>query len=139
LREELVELYFRHAHIAFHNIFHRPSLIASVRNSSIPKVIFFGIASLSARYSTHPTFTSIAAWDRGRPYKDEAKRLMDLENVSLTTIQACMLLLANASVEGESFAESVYHAAAARMATLLDLPTIPVQSVLEREINKRGK
>ncbi|KAH7142311.1 hypothetical protein DER46DRAFT_640308 [Fusarium sp. MPI-SDFR-AT-0072] len=139
LREELVELYFRYAHIAFHNLFHRPTLIASVRNSSVPKVIFFGIASLSARYSTNAAFNSIAAWDRGRPYKEEARRLMDLENISLTTIQACMLLSANASVEGESFAEAVYHAAAARMATLpvLDLPTIPTQPLLEREINKR--
>lgn len=139
LCEELVELYFRYAHIAFHNLFHKPTFIARVRNSSIPKILFFGIASLSARYSTHPVFAAIMPWDRGRPYRDETKRLLDLEDTSLESIQACMLLAANASVEGDTNSESVYLAIALRMATLLDLPTLPTESLLEQEINRRGE
>ncbi|KAL0941976.1 ZnF3 [Colletotrichum truncatum] len=137
LCEELVELYFRYAHIAFHNLFHRPTFIARVKDSSIPKILFFGVASLSARYSTHRIFASIKPWDRGRPYRDETKRLLELEDTSLTSIQACMLLAANASVEGDPKTESVYHAIAFRMAMLLDLPNIPTESLLEQEINRR--
>ncbi|KAM5386651.1 hypothetical protein ACJZ2D_000614 [Fusarium nematophilum] len=137
LSEELVDLYFRYAHIAFHNLFHRQTFIARVRDSSIPKILFFGVVSLSARYSTHPVFASIKPWDRGRPYRDETKRLLDLEDTSLTTIQACMLLAANASAEGDPNTESVYHTIAARMATLLDLPNMPTESLLEQEINRR--
>ncbi|KAJ4191277.1 hypothetical protein NW759_016681 [Fusarium solani] len=137
LSEELVELYFRYAHIAFHNLFHQQTFISQVRNNSIPKILFFGVVSLSARYSTHPVFTSIKPWDRGRPYQDETKRLLDLEDTSLTSIQACMLLAANASAEGDPNTESVYHTIAARMATLLDLPNMPTESLLEQEINTR--
>ncbi|KAM0327931.1 hypothetical protein ACHAQA_005330 [Verticillium albo-atrum] len=137
LCEELVDLYFRYAHIAFHNLFHRPTFTARVQDSSIPKILFFGVASLSARYSTHAVFAGITPWDRGRPYRDETKRLLDLEDTSLTSIQACMLLAANASVEGDPNTESVYHAIAFRMAILLDLPARPTESMLEQEINRR--
>jgi hypothetical protein len=138
LAEELASLYFRYMHITFHNIFHRATFIAQVKDSSIPKILFFGVAGLSARYSTHPVFASITPWDRGRPYRDESKRLLDLEDTSLISIQACMLLAANASVEGDSRTESVYLAIASRMAMLLDLPNLPTKSLLEQEINRRG-
>ncbi|KAF5582769.1 hypothetical protein FPCIR_9356 [Fusarium pseudocircinatum] len=137
LAEELASLYFRYMHITFHNIFHRATFIAQVKDSSIPKILFFGVAGLSARYSTHPVFASISPWDRGRPYRDECKRLLDLEDTSLTSIQACMLLAANSSVEGDSRTESVYQAIASRMAMLLDLPNLPTESLLEQEINRR--
>ncbi|KAG5655164.1 hypothetical protein KAF25_001937 [Fusarium avenaceum] len=137
LAEELASLYFRYMHITFHNIFHRATFMAQVKDSSVPKILFFGIAGLSARYSTHPTFASITPWDRGRPYRDECKRLLDLEDTSLISIQACMLLVANASVEGDYRSESVYHAIASRMAMLLDLPNLPTESLLEKEINRR--
>ncbi|KAF4438390.1 hypothetical protein FACUT_4943 [Fusarium acutatum] len=137
LAEELASLYFRYMHITFHNIFHRATFIAQVKDSSIPKILFFGVAGLSARYSTHPVFASITPWDRGRPYRDECKRLLDLEDTSLISIQACMLLAANASVEGDSRTESVYQAIASRMAMLLDLPNLPTESLLEQEINRR--
>ncbi|KAF5656889.1 hypothetical protein FHETE_10732 [Fusarium heterosporum] len=137
LAEELASLYFRYMHIKFHNIFHRATFIAQVRDSSIPKILFFGVAGLSARYSTHPVFAPITPWDRGRPYRDESKRLLDLEDTSLISIQACMLLAANASVEGDSRTESVYLAIASRMAMLLDLPNLPTESLLEQEINRR--
>ncbi|KAF2012973.1 hypothetical protein BU24DRAFT_262237 [Aaosphaeria arxii CBS 175.79] len=137
LREELVELYFRYVHIAFHNLFHKQTFLERVRDNSIPKILFFGVVSLSARFSTHPIFASVDPWDRGRPYREETKRLLDLENTSLVSIQACMLLVANASVEGDPNTESVYHTIAARMASLLDLPTMPTKSLLEQEINRR--
>jgi hypothetical protein len=139
LSVELVELYFRYAHIAFHNLFHRPTFIARVKDRTIPKILLFGVASLSARYSAHPTFASIPCWDKGRPYRDETKRLLDLEKTCLTSIQTCALLAASASVEGDPKTESVYQSIAFRMAILLDLPNMPTMSFLEREINRRGK
>lgn len=49
-----------------------------------------------------------------------------------------MLLAANASAEGDPKTEAVYHVIALRMAMLLDLPTIPTESLLEQEVNRRG-
>ncbi|KAJ8115127.1 hypothetical protein OPT61_g3152 [Boeremia exigua] len=48
-----------------------------------------------------------------------------------------MLLASNASIEGDPTTESVYQSIAARMATLLDLTTMPTESHLEQEINRR--
>jgi hypothetical protein len=48
LCEELVSLYFRYIHDKFHSIFH---LIESVANGTVPKIILYAIASLSARYT----------------------------------------------------------------------------------------
>jgi hypothetical protein len=51
LCEELVSLYFRYIHDKFHSIFHRPRLMESVANRTVPKIILYAIASLSARYT----------------------------------------------------------------------------------------
>lgn len=138
LCQELVDLYFRYIDIAFHCLFHRASFEAALHDGSIPKVLLFGVVSLSARFSSHPSLAGIDPRERGRPYAREAERLLDLHNTSLVTIQACMLLGAFYVVEGEAATESVFFSIACRMGTLLDLPNAPVPSRLEQEINLRG-
>ena len=75
---------------------------------------------------------------RGKGWAREASRLLDLRDVSLTTVQSCVLLGAYAITEGEAAAESVYYSVACRMAMLLDLANAPAPSRLEREIRTRG-
>ncbi|KAH8672162.1 hypothetical protein BGZ61DRAFT_104372 [Ilyonectria robusta] len=131
LSSELVGLYFRYIHVAFHDIFHQPSFEKAVRDRTIPKILFLGVISLSARFSSHPTFAGIEPSERGRPYAKEAEKSMDLRNMSLTTIQACMLMSAASIVEGKVGEESVFLSVACRMAMLLDLPNAVSPCYLE--------
>lgn len=110
-----------------------------MKDGSIPRILFFCVAGLSARYSSHETVAHIPSWERGRPYTEEAERLLDLHNVCLTSIQACVLLGIAAATEGEPAAESVFYSAAYRMALILDLPCLAASSALEKELNIRGE
>jgi len=67
-----------------------------------------------------------------------AGSLIDLRDISLCTVQACVLLGAYSITQGEAEAESVYYSAACRLALLLHLPNRPVEHELEREVNLRG-
>lgn len=76
---------------------------------------------------------------RAEPFAAEANALLNLRDVSVTTVQACVLLGAVSIVEGEAGAETVFYAAACRIASFLDLPNLPTQDPLRREIHIRGK
>ena len=71
-------------------------------------------------------------------YAQESARLLDLRDISLTTVQACVLLGAYCISEGEAAAEAVYYSVACRIALLLRLADAPVGTILEREVNRRG-
>jgi hypothetical protein len=75
---------------------------------------------------------------RGEAFATECNMLLNLRDVSLTTIQACVLLGAVSIVEGEAGAETVLYAAACRIANFLDLPNMPTPDPLQREIHIRG-
>lgn len=77
--------------------------------------------------------------DRSKGYSRERAKLLDLEDISLTTIQACVLLGSISITDGKSGAESVYYSVASRMALPLDLANKPTQDSIEEEVNKRGK
>lgn len=77
--------------------------------------------------------------DRGRPYAEEAQRLLNLRDKSITTIQACILLGIVFQVEGDPDTESIYYAIASRMALLLDLPNAVADSPIEQELYHRSK
>jgi len=77
---------------------------------------------------------------RGDEYARQATRLLDLRDMSLATIQTCVLLGAFAITCGESGAESVYYSAAARIARIMDLSANHITiDVLEAEVNRRGE
>lgn len=83
-------------------------------------------------------FTDINPWVRGSTYAREGAALLDLTNLSLTTIQACVLLGVSSRAEGEGGAESVYYSVAYRIANLLDLAKRPADDHIAREVNLRG-
>jgi hypothetical protein len=90
------------------------------------------------RFSTNPTFATTEPKDRGKGYGRECAKLLDLEDITLTTIQACVLLGSISITEGKSAAEAVYYSVASRIALLLDLANKPTHDSIEEEINKRG-
>ncbi|KAK4096669.1 hypothetical protein N658DRAFT_480261 [Parathielavia hyrcaniae] len=137
LCNELVNLYFRYCHIAFHNLFHPPSFKARVRDGSIPKVLLFGVFGLAARFSSHPSLAHVELKHRGRSYAKECERLFDLHKTCLTSIQACILLGANQVVEMDSTTESIFYTIGCRMAMIMDLPNAPAKSLIEQEVNLR--
>ncbi len=139
LCDELIDLYFRYIHVTFHNLFHRPSFETAVRDGTIPKILVFAIFSLSARFSSHPSFADIDLQERGRPYAKEAERLLDLHKTCLTTVQACVLLGAVQVVEMDAATESVFYTIACRLAMILDLPNAPAKTRIEQEVNLRGE
>lgn len=138
LSEELIENYFRHIHVSFHILFHRPSFLTAFRDGSLPRILLFGVIGLSARFSHHEILAAVPPRERGGPYTKEAERLLNLHDISLVTIQACLLLGAASVAEGEGATESIYFSIACRMAMLLDLPNAPVATQIQQEVNNRG-
>lgn len=143
LCHELISLYFRYIHVAFHVLFHKPSFVEAFDRGTLPRILLYAVMGLSARFSKHESQTKIPLQERGRPFTKDAERLLNLHEVSLTTIQACLLLGATAVTENESgqrgaAIESVYFGIACRMAQLLDLPNAPASTRIEQEVNRRG-
>jgi hypothetical protein len=93
---------------------------------------------IRTRFSDDPEFAHLDPKDRGDLFASETQRRLDLRSISLTTIQACIMLGAFSMTEGEAEAESVYYSAASRMAHILDLPNRPVADALEKELNLRS-
>jgi hypothetical protein len=89
------------------------------------------------RFSTNPLFVGVDPRDRSKAYAKESKQLLDLEDMSLTTIQACVLLGTISITEGNSASESLYYTIACRMALLLDLAHRPASNKVEAEVHKR--
>lgn len=134
-----MDLYFDFIHDQFHSLFHRPSILEDVKSGRASPVIVLSMMALSARFSSNPVFNGISPRERGNDFAKESNKLLDLRDVSLTTLQACVLLGAFAIVCGEAHAESVYYCVACRIANLLDLANRPFADAIEREINVRGK
>ncbi|KAL3455778.1 hypothetical protein BJX64DRAFT_271790 [Aspergillus heterothallicus] len=134
---ELADLYFDTLQGGFPYLFHRATFMDDVRDGSVPMILLYGVIGLSARFSADGVFGDVGPWQRGRPYVKEAERMLDLHHVTLTTIQACVLLAINFAIDADSAAECVYLAIASRMALLLDLPNASTKSPLEKELNHR--
>ncbi|KAF6824332.1 C6 transcription factor [Colletotrichum plurivorum] len=134
---ELVELYFKYIHDQLHSLFHRPSFMLDLHEGNAPLVLVYGMMALSARFSPNPVFNGIAPISRGELFANEANMLLNLRDISLSSIQACVLLGAYSIVEGEAGAETVFYSAACRIANYLDLPNLPTPDPLQREIHIR--
>ncbi|KAF6807728.1 C6 transcription factor [Colletotrichum sojae] len=139
IRLDLVRLYFDYVHDQFHSLFHRPSFVEDALADRVPEGILYGICALSARFSTDPVFADIDPRDRVHGYLQAAEKCLNIRDVSLTTIQLCVLIGAAWTADGNGEAENIYYGVACRMAQLLDLPSRPATSLLEREVNIRGK
>ena len=106
--------------------------------AAIPFSLVTLILLIHTRFSNNTTFHDTDPRIRGTAYAKECTRLLDWNDISLTTIQACVLLGAIAITDGNSAVENVYYALACRMAQLLDLPNCKVESRVEREVNIRS-
>jgi hypothetical protein len=91
------------------------------------------------RFSINPIFANVEPKDGSRGYGRKCAKLLDLEDISLTTIQACVLLGSISITEGKSAAEAVYYSIASRIALLLNLANKPTHDSIEEEVNKRGE
>lgn len=137
--DDLVGLYFKHTQTALPSLFHPGQFKAAVHDGSIPTILFLGAAGLSARFSSQAAFAEVDPWDRGRPFIEEAERLLNLHEASLVTIQACMLLAANFVANGEAQTECLYLTVACRIAMLLDLPKPKLtDTAIDQEVHCRG-
>ncbi|KAK6211301.1 c6 transcription factor [Colletotrichum tabaci] len=137
VRLELLRLYFDYIHDQFHSLFHRPSFVEDALDDRVPHGILYGICALSARFSTDPTLAEVDPRHRAQGYLQAAEGFFNIRDVSLTTIQLCVLIGAAWTADGNGEAENIYYGVACRMAQLLDLPNRPATSLLEREINIR--
>jgi hypothetical protein len=99
---------------------------------------FLAVIANWARFSEHPSFAETDPRERGKVYAKRCEQLLDLNDVSLTTIQVCVLLGAIRVVDGKPASETIYYAVACRIAQLLDLPNCPASNRVEQEIYTRG-
>ena len=60
-----------------------------------------------------------------------------MTNVSLTTIQACVLLGTICFSESKTDAEALYYAVAVRLAQIMDLPNRPFEDEIQRQVHLR--
>ncbi|ATY66663.1 Fungal specific transcription factor [Cordyceps militaris] len=134
---ELIHLYFRYVHVSFHVLFHKPSFLDAYARGSLPRILLLAVMGLAARFARHASLAATPPRERGRRFVKEAERLLDLHDMSLTTIQACLMLGAAAVVEGGRATESVYFSIACRTALLIDLPNIAAPTLVEEEVNRR--
>ncbi|CAG7951638.1 unnamed protein product [Penicillium olsonii] len=131
---DLVQLYFDYVHDKFHSLFHRPSLMEDMHRGQAPEILMYGMLALSARFSSHPSFVDTDPRERGRGFAKRCEELLDLNDVSVTTIQACVLLGAIGVVDGKPASETIYYAVACRIAQLLDLPNCQAENRVEQEL-----
>jgi hypothetical protein len=92
----------------------------------------------TSRFSKNPHFSGTDPRERGRGYAKECEKLLNWNEVSLTTIQACVLLGAIAITNGNPASENIHYAVACRIAQLLDLPNCQATSRVEQEVNIRS-
>ncbi|RDW62820.1 hypothetical protein BP5796_11122 [Coleophoma crateriformis] len=137
LRLELIELYFDFIHDQFHHLFHRPTFLDDAVQQRVPPIIIYAISALSARFSKNQAFAGIKVWERSTGFAKEAAQLLDVCDLSLATIQACVLLGTLNRTEGQGALETIHYSVACRMAQLLDLPNRPAENAIERELNLR--
>lgn len=139
LQIELVQLYFDLIHDCFHSLFHGPSFMEALQAGLAPPVIVYAMMALAARFSTSMAFAGTPPRQRSDVYYKKSAALLNLRDISLTTIQACVLLGAVSITEGESGAEAVFYACACRVANLMDLARRPASDSIEQEVNIRGE
>ncbi|KAM5345157.1 hypothetical protein ACJ41O_011019 [Fusarium nematophilum] len=86
---EFVEHYLGHVHGRPHSIFHPGTLRAQLRSGSIGHGLLYAICAVGCKFSLLPDRRTLEA-----RLSAEAKRLvqLDLENVCVENIQACILL-----------------------------------------------
>ncbi|EME80657.1 uncharacterized protein MYCFIDRAFT_204632 [Pseudocercospora fijiensis CIRAD86] len=134
---EFCRLYFDYVHDQLHTLFQKPAFMSDLAMNKTPMVLRYAMMALAARFSSNDYFSGMSPRTRGTKWARKAASLLDVSHVSLTSVQACVMLGACRIIEGDAPGESVYYGIACRMAQLLDLPHRACETRLEREINIR--
>ncbi|KAG9258012.1 NADH dehydrogenase [Emericellopsis atlantica] len=129
-KQEMVSHYFDVVHDTHHSLFHRPTFERDLRNNQIPDVILYSVLSLGIRFASSPQ-------RRDHHFAELAYRALDMRDLSIVTIQGCLLLGTMCFVDNKAATETLYVATAIRLGLILDLPQRKCQTELERQINLR--
>lgn len=97
-----------------------------------PLLVTMDVRLMLCRFSSTPQ-------RNGDHFADRAYQALDMRDVSIVTIQGCILLGTMCFVDGKSEAEAIYYSTALRLGMILDLPRRHCATELERQINLRGK
>lgn len=103
--EELIDLYTCYIHDKPHSLFHEPSLRQAARDGTLHHGVFFGIAGLSARFSTNPELRS-----HGHAFANRARAFVqkNLEDICIENVQAFILVGNICLAESNPDSESLY-------------------------------
>jgi hypothetical protein len=93
--------------------------------------------ALGSRFSDSPDLAHINPRQRGQELAKKAAKMLNLQDISITTIQASILLGTIAYAESGMESEALYYSIAVRLALLLDLPNRPTSDEIERQLNLR--
>lgn len=132
-------LYFQHIHDRHHSLFHQPSVEVELEKGQVPDVLLFSMMALGARFSDSTSLSHVKPRYRGTEFVKRAIELLDMTDISITTIQACVLLGTISYSESKMETEALYYAVANRLAFILDLSHRPVADCVERQVNLRSK
>ncbi|KAL2795232.1 hypothetical protein BJX66DRAFT_337233 [Aspergillus keveii] len=93
--------------------------------------------ALGARFSGNCIFDGVDRRRRGDQYAERARKWLDLTDISVATIQACILLGTVSFSDSQTKSESLYYSVAVRLALILDLPNRQCEDQVERQVNLR--
>jgi len=133
-----VGLYFLVVHDTHHSIFHRPTVEKQITDGEFPDILLYSVMALGARFSDNPIFANIDRRGRGDQYTQRARELLDLADISVTTLQASILLATVCFCDSQTGTEALYYSIAIRLALILDLPNRECDSQVDRQVNLRS-
>ncbi|GES65067.1 C6 transcription factor [Aspergillus terreus] len=91
------------------------------------------------RFSKKEAFPGIERRRRGDQFASHARKLFDLTNISVETIQSCILLGTICYADAQPKSETLYYSVAIRLALILDIPRRQCTDEIERQVNLRNE
>lgn len=128
-------MYIDFIHDKPHSLFHVPSLRANVVDHTIEKSLLCSILALSVRFSSHGSVRSL-----GDKLALQARQLLkaELEEITISKIQAWILLGNVAGFTADSSFEALYFGLAIRCAQIIGLAAVePGDTAVNRETKSR--
>lgn len=102
LAEELVEQYLSKIHDRPHSLFHTPSLLADLRNGRIDRALLLALCAFGA-YLTKRRALAVALTAQSKQLV-----LASLEEMTVQTIQACILIANICAANAEASSEALF-------------------------------
>lgn len=102
---DFVRLYFRYIHDRPHSLFHEPSIWAALTNDTLSEGLTAAICALGCRFAAHTNQRELATVFMAR-----SKTVLgqQLEDMSITNIQTCVLLANSYAAEQNNRLEALY-------------------------------